>query len=94
MSGGVETEAGVLSIGLLGPLRVSRFGEQLPLGGRQQKAILAILLVDADRAVSLDRLDGVDSGVCEVVAVCLRLRPEWRVRSTKTGWVAVSREVR
>ena len=48
MSGGVETEAGVLSIGLLGPLRVVRFGEQLPLGGRQQKAILAILLVEAD----------------------------------------------
>lgn len=57
MSGAVGTgEADVLSIGLLGPLRVVRFGEQLPLGGRQQRAILAMLLVEADTPVSLGRL--------------------------------------
>jgi DNA-binding SARP family transcriptional activator/ABC-type transport system substrate-binding protein len=45
-----------LSFRLLGPLQVIRSGQQVPLGGRQQKAILALLLVDRDTVVSVDRL--------------------------------------
>ena len=41
---------------LLGPLRVMRDDVELPLGGRQHRALLARLLVDANRPVSVDRL--------------------------------------
>src|SRR5437773_10355140 len=41
---------------LLGPLEVSRDGDVLQLGGPKQRALLALLLVDAGRAVSTDRL--------------------------------------
>src|ERR671931_556291 len=42
--------------GLLGPLSVSREGTELTLGGPKQRALLAILLLDANQAVSADRL--------------------------------------
>src|SRR5918912_276925 len=42
--------------GLLGPLTVSREGTELTLGGPKQRALLAILLLDANHAVSADRL--------------------------------------
>src|SRR5919198_3207220 len=42
--------------GLLGPLTVSREGTELTLGGPKQRALLAILLLDANQAVSADRL--------------------------------------
>jgi DNA-binding SARP family transcriptional activator len=41
---------------MLGPLRVERRGEPLRLGGRQQRAVLAALLIEANHVVSLDRL--------------------------------------
>jgi DNA-binding SARP family transcriptional activator len=41
---------------LLGPLEVRRAGATLELGGPKQRALLALLLVDAGRAVSTDRL--------------------------------------
>jgi DNA-binding SARP family transcriptional activator/tetratricopeptide (TPR) repeat protein len=41
---------------VLGPLRVERDGEELTLGRRQQRALLARLLVEAGRPVSVDRL--------------------------------------
>ena len=41
---------------LLGPLEVVADGSPLPLGRRKQRALLAILLVHANRVVSLDRL--------------------------------------
>jgi DNA-binding SARP family transcriptional activator len=41
---------------LLGPLEVARDGELLELGGAKQRAVLAILLLEAGRAVSTDRL--------------------------------------
>jgi DNA-binding SARP family transcriptional activator len=41
---------------LLGPLDVSRDGEFLELGGPKQRALLALLLLDAGRTVSTDRL--------------------------------------
>src|SRR2546427_5032147 len=40
----------------LGPLEVVADGEPLPLGRRQQRAVLAILLLHAGSAVSTDRL--------------------------------------
>jgi DNA-binding SARP family transcriptional activator len=51
-SSGVAT----LSFGVLGPLHVSRAGGTLALGGRQQRAVLAMLLLEADTVVSVDRL--------------------------------------
>jgi DNA-binding SARP family transcriptional activator len=45
-----------LAFAVLGPLQVGLDGEQLSLGGRQQRAVLALLLVDAGSAVSVDRL--------------------------------------
>src|ERR687887_456431 len=42
--------------GLLGPLTVSREGTELQLGGPKQRALLAILLLETNTAVSADRL--------------------------------------
>src|SRR5206468_1062927 len=41
---------------LLGPLEVRSDGEPLQLGGPKERALLALLLIDAGRAVSTDRL--------------------------------------
>ena len=48
--------AAELEFGLLGPLRVTRCRTPQSLGGRQQKAVLAILLIEANNVVSVDRL--------------------------------------
>jgi YVTN family beta-propeller protein len=48
------TEPG--AFGVLGPLEVLRYGRAVPLGGPRQRAVLALLLVEANRAVSMDRL--------------------------------------
>jgi len=45
-----------LEFRILGPIEVRSNGEALPLGGPKQRALLAVLLVDAGRAVSTDRL--------------------------------------
>jgi DNA-binding SARP family transcriptional activator len=45
-----------LSARLLGPLSVERGGEPIALGGRAQQALLARLLLDANRTVAVDRL--------------------------------------
>ena len=45
-----------LQFRLLGPLEVRSEGVVLQLGGPKQRALLALLLVDAGRAVSTDRL--------------------------------------
>src|SRR6476659_10940401 len=42
--------------GILGPLEVSRSGGAVALGGPRQRAVLALLLLEANRVVSLDRL--------------------------------------
>jgi DNA-binding SARP family transcriptional activator len=42
--------------GILGPLEVSRSGGAVPLGGPRQRAVLALLLLEANRVVSMDRL--------------------------------------
>jgi YVTN family beta-propeller protein len=57
MTGVMRTsDTGVLGLGMLGPLQVVRSGVAVPLGGRQQKAILAMLLVEANTVVSIGRL--------------------------------------
>jgi DNA-binding SARP family transcriptional activator len=41
---------------ILGPLEVSANGERLELGGPKQRALLAMLLLNAGEVVSSDRL--------------------------------------
>src|SRR5262249_24844592 len=41
--------------GILGPLEVWRSGRAVPLGGPRQRAVLALLLLEANRVVSMDR---------------------------------------
>jgi DNA-binding SARP family transcriptional activator len=41
---------------ILGPLKVEESGRAIPLGGPKQRALLAVLLLNANRSVSLDRL--------------------------------------
>jgi ABC-type transport system substrate-binding protein/DNA-binding SARP family transcriptional activator len=48
--------AGPDSFGILGPLEVLRSGRAVPLGGPRQRAVLAVLLLQANRVVSVDRL--------------------------------------
>ena len=45
-----------LELRILGPLQAWRGGEQLPLGGRRQRAVLACLLLDGHGVVSTDRI--------------------------------------
>jgi YVTN family beta-propeller protein len=42
--------------GILGPLQVLRAGFVVPLGGPRQRAVLALLLLEANRVASMDRL--------------------------------------
>jgi ABC-type transport system substrate-binding protein/DNA-binding SARP family transcriptional activator len=57
MAADVEAaEAVVTEFGILGPLQVCRSGRAVPLGGPRQRAVLALLLLEANRAVSMDRL--------------------------------------
>ncbi len=51
---------GAVEFGLLGPFQVLRDDESLALGGRRQRAILALLACEVGHAVSVERLvDGV-----------------------------------
>jgi YVTN family beta-propeller protein len=52
----VAEETGPAEFRLLGPLEVSRSGRVVPLGGPRQRAVLALLLLEANRVVSMDRL--------------------------------------
>ena len=52
----VASETGSAEFGILGPLEVSRSGRAVPLGGPRQRAVLALLLLEANRVVSMDRL--------------------------------------
>src|SRR2546429_6847570 len=54
-----DTVAGqteLAEFGILGPLEVWRSGNTVPLGGPRQRAVLALLLIEANRVVSMDRL--------------------------------------
>ena len=46
----------VLELGLLGPVWAVRAGRELPLGGPRQRAVLALLLVEAGQVVPAGRL--------------------------------------
>ena len=46
----------VLELGILGPVRAVRAGRDVALGGPKQRAVLALLLVDAGRVVPADYL--------------------------------------
>ena len=52
----VAGETEFAEFGILGPLEVCRSGRAVPLGGPRQRAVLALLLLEANRVVSLDRL--------------------------------------
>ena len=52
----LASETELADFGILGPLEVSRCGRAVPLGGPRQRAVLALLLLEANRVVSLDRL--------------------------------------
>ena len=46
----------MFELGLLGPVRAVRAGRELPLGGPRQRAVLALLVLDAGRVVPAGRL--------------------------------------
>ncbi|HEY8107310.1 MAG TPA: AfsR/SARP family transcriptional regulator, partial [Gaiellaceae bacterium] len=46
----------MIEFAILGPLEARRDGEAIPLGGPKQRALLAMLLLEAGRVVSLERL--------------------------------------
>jgi len=46
----------LIEFGILGPLQARRDGAELALGGRKQRAVLALLLLEAGRVVSIDRI--------------------------------------
>jgi YVTN family beta-propeller protein len=52
----VAGDMGSGEFGILGPLQVSMSGRMVPLGGPRQRAVLALLLLEANRVVSMDRL--------------------------------------
>ena len=45
-----------LGLGILGPFEATRAGERVPLGGRQQRAILALLACRTGHMVSTEQL--------------------------------------
>jgi DNA-binding SARP family transcriptional activator/class 3 adenylate cyclase len=51
-----RTAGQVVEFALLGPLEVREDGEPIPLGGPKQRALLAMLLLEAGRVVSQDNL--------------------------------------
>ena len=62
--------ARVLEFRILGPLEVVGDDGPIPLGGPKQRATLAILLLDANRVVSVERLaDDLYAGAAPVTAV-------------------------
>ena len=52
----VAGQTELAEFGILGPLEVWRCGRVVPLGGPRQRAVLALLLLEANRVVSMDRL--------------------------------------
>lgn len=56
MLGSDERIAQGLEFGILGPLRLTRDGEELPIAGEKVRGLLAILLLEAGRPVPVERL--------------------------------------
>ena len=53
---GVEYKVGWMEYRILGPLEVRDGNESLPLGGSKQRAVLALLLLNANRVVAREQL--------------------------------------
>src|SRR5215471_11755168 len=53
---GATTLRALVEFAILGPLEARANREPIPLGGPKQRALLAMLLLEAGRVVSLDRL--------------------------------------
>src|SRR4051794_17153485 len=53
---GPAADPGSLRFHVLGPVAVFRDGQRVSIGGSKPRAILAMLLLDANRVVSVDRL--------------------------------------
>src|SRR5256884_4071443 len=51
-----QSQGAAMDFRILGPLEVEESGRVIPLGGPKQRALLAVLLLNANRSVSLDRL--------------------------------------
>jgi YVTN family beta-propeller protein len=78
---GSRAESAVIEFHILGPLEVVTNGQPLALGGSKQRAVLAVLLLHANEAVSVDRLidalwgDRAPAGAVQTVRVHIsRLR--------------------
>ena len=54
--GGRHSWDGVVDFRILGPLEVAQDGQSLRLGGAQQRALLAVLLIHRGEVLSTDRL--------------------------------------
>src|ERR1051325_6163303 len=52
----VAAAAGVIQYSLLGPLTARRDGQMLELGWARQQAVLAVLLLELNRPVTVDRI--------------------------------------
>ncbi|HEY6890774.1 MAG TPA: AfsR/SARP family transcriptional regulator, partial [Solirubrobacter sp.] len=60
----------MLAFGILGPLEARRDGVELALGGRAQRAVLTLLLLEAGRVLSIDRIaDELYAGAAPATAV-------------------------
>jgi DNA-binding SARP family transcriptional activator/class 3 adenylate cyclase len=67
---GRDETGGLLEFRILGPLEVAGDGGPVELGGPKQRATLAILLLSANRVVSIDRLaDELYAGAAPVTAL-------------------------
>lgn len=55
-NGAVSTYPSPVDLRVLGPLEVRVGGERLALGGRKQRVVLAMLVLEAGRVVSADRI--------------------------------------
>jgi len=51
-----QFEMGMMDFRLLGPFRVERDGDTVPLGGRRQRAVLALLTIHVGEVLSSDRI--------------------------------------
>lgn len=82
-----------LHIQLLGPLRVLDTGRPVALGGRQQRAVLALLALGANRVVTIDELlagiwgDRATDGSVNVLQVYVS-----RLRRLGTAGIAIHRQ--
>ena len=53
---GVTNDPATVELRVLGPLEVRVGGTSLPLGGRKQRVVLAMLVLEANRMVTADRI--------------------------------------